>query len=85
MHITNQKLSFDIFTVQNIFKEHDPNNFWHKIKIDHFDPYNVLIPIHRFHAATILKSKAKAPVGRNPEVKLNNNDLDYQPRAATAI
>ncbi len=39
MHITNQKLSFDIFTVgtlQNIFMEHDLNNlidFWHKIKI----------------------------------------------------
>ncbi len=25
MHITNQKLSFDIFTVQNIFMEHDLN------------------------------------------------------------
>ncbi len=24
MHITNQKLSFDIFTVRNIFMEHDP-------------------------------------------------------------
>ncbi len=23
IHITNQKLSFDIFTVQNIFMEHD--------------------------------------------------------------
>ncbi len=23
MHITNQKLSFDIFTVENIFMEHD--------------------------------------------------------------
>ncbi len=23
MHITNQKLSFDIFTIQNIFMEHD--------------------------------------------------------------
>ncbi len=23
MHITNQKLCFDIFTVQNIFMEHD--------------------------------------------------------------
>ncbi len=34
MHIPNQKLSFDIFTVgnlQNIFMEHD---FWHKRKID---------------------------------------------------
>ncbi len=25
MHITNQKLSFDILTVQNIFMEHDLN------------------------------------------------------------
>ncbi len=25
MYITNQKLSFDIFTVQNIFMEHDLN------------------------------------------------------------
>ncbi len=25
MHITNQKLSFDIFVVQNIFMEHDLN------------------------------------------------------------
>ncbi len=25
MHITNQKLSFDIFTVLNIFMEHDLN------------------------------------------------------------
>ncbi len=25
MHITNQKLSFDIFTVRNIFMEHDLN------------------------------------------------------------
>ncbi len=25
MHITNQKLSFDIFTVGNIFMEHDIN------------------------------------------------------------
>ncbi len=26
MHINNQKVSFDIFTVQNIFMEHDLNN-----------------------------------------------------------
>ncbi len=53
MHITNQKLlSFDIFTVgnlQNIFMEHDlylnPNDFWHKIKINNFDPYNVFLAI----------------------------------------
>ncbi len=47
MHITNQKLSFDIFTVQhlqNIFMEH-PNDFWHKSKINHFDSYNVLLAI----------------------------------------
>jgi len=25
MHITNQILSFDIFTIQNIFMEHDLN------------------------------------------------------------
>ncbi len=25
MHITNHELSFDIFTVQNIFMEHDLN------------------------------------------------------------
>ncbi len=51
MHITNQKLSFDIFTVinvQNIFMEHDLNIlmiFWHKIKISNFDPYNVFLAI----------------------------------------
>ncbi len=53
MHITNQNLNFDIFTVgilQNIFMEHDlyliyPNDFWHKRKIDNFDPYNVLLAI----------------------------------------
>ncbi len=35
MHITNQKLRFDIFrvgNVQNIFMEHDLNDFWNKIK-----------------------------------------------------
>ncbi len=39
MHINNQKLSFDIFMVINLlnmFMEHDPNDFWHKIKIDNF-------------------------------------------------
>ncbi len=42
MHITNQKISFDIFTVeslQNIFMEHDLR------KINYFDPYNVLLAI----------------------------------------
>ncbi len=45
MHITNQILSFDIFTVvnlQNIFMEHD---FWHKRKMYNFDSYNVLLSI----------------------------------------
>ncbi len=53
MHITNQKLSFDIFTVgnlQNIFMEHDlyimSQGFWHKEKnICNFDPYNVFLAI----------------------------------------
>ncbi len=44
MHITNQKLSFYIFTVQisswNMILI--SNDFWHKI---HFDPYNVLLAI----------------------------------------
>ncbi len=46
MHITNQKLRFDIFTVRNvlnIFMEHDPNDFWHKRKIDNSDPFNVFL------------------------------------------
>ncbi len=25
--------------------EHDLNDFWHKIKMYHFDPYNVLLAI----------------------------------------
>ncbi len=50
MHLTNQKLGFDIFTVwnlRNIFMEHDLYliSYWHKRQIDHFDPYNVLLVI----------------------------------------
>ncbi len=51
MHITNQKLSFDIFTVGyllNIFMEHDLNIlmiFVIKEKMYNFDPYNVLLSI----------------------------------------
>ncbi len=52
MHITNQKWSFDIFTVgnvQNIFMEYDHYLvswwFWHKGKIDNFYPYNVFLAI----------------------------------------
>ncbi len=45
MHITNQKLSFDIFMV-GIFMEHDINIlmiFGIKEKKYNFDPYNVLL------------------------------------------
>ncbi len=52
MHITNQKLSFVIFTVghlQNIFMEHDLylifNDFWYKRKMYNFGPNNVLLAI----------------------------------------
>ncbi len=48
VHITNQKLRFNIFTegnLQNIFMEQYPNNFWHKIKIDNFNPYNIFLAI----------------------------------------
>ncbi len=47
MHITNQKLSFDIFTVEisswNMILI--SNDFWHEIKMYNFDPYNVLLAI----------------------------------------
>ncbi len=51
MHITCQKLSFDIFTVRNllnIFMEHDlycPDDFWYKIQIYDFDLYDVFLAI----------------------------------------
>ncbi len=52
MYITNQKLSFDIFTVGNllnIFMEHDlyliSNDFWHTIKKYNCDPYNVFLAL----------------------------------------
>ncbi len=48
MHINNQKLSFVIFTVLNIFMEHDLNIlmiFGIKEKNYNFDPYNVLLSI----------------------------------------
>ncbi len=43
MHITNQKLSFDIFTVGNCQNISDlcPNDFWYKKIL--FDPYNVFL------------------------------------------
>ncbi len=46
MHITNQKLSFDIFTVgnvQNLFIEHDLYLYWFLAQhffFFNFDPYN---------------------------------------------
>ncbi len=47
MHITNKKISFDIFMVQisswNMILI--SNDFWHNIKIYNFDPYNVLLSI----------------------------------------
>ncbi len=48
MHITNQKLSFDTFTVGNllnIFTERYANDFWHKRKMYHFNTYNVFLSI----------------------------------------
>ncbi len=45
-------------------------------------PLRLYTPISRSRHFEI---ESEAPVGRNPEVKVNNNDLDYQPRAATSI
>ncbi len=47
MHIINQKFNFDIFTVGisswNMILI--SNDFWHKIKMYNFDPYNALLSI----------------------------------------
>ncbi len=47
MHITNQKFIFYIFTVgvssRNMILI--SNDFWHKIKMYNFDPYNVFLVI----------------------------------------
>ncbi len=48
MDITNQKLSYDVFTVgnlQNMIFIKYPNDFWHKRKMNNFDPYNVFLAI----------------------------------------
>ncbi len=50
MHIIDQKLRFYLFMVgnlQNIFRTWSllNNDFWHKRKIDNFDPYNILLVI----------------------------------------
>ncbi len=45
MHVTYQKVRFDILRQdinKNIFTEHV---FGHKRKIDHFDPYSVFLAI----------------------------------------
>ncbi len=46
MHISDQNLGFNIFSVWNslnIFMEHD---FWYKRKIYSFDPYNAFLAIN---------------------------------------
>ncbi len=51
IHITNKKLSFDIFMIgnlQNVFMEHDLNIlmiFGIKLKMYNFDPFNVFLAI----------------------------------------
>ncbi len=45
MHIINKKLCCDIFMIGNLLKILISNDFWHKIKIYNFDPYNVLLSI----------------------------------------
>ncbi len=52
MHITHKKLSFDIFMVGNLLNilniwsiifTYYPNDFWHKRKINNFDPYQLIL------------------------------------------
>ncbi len=45
MHITDQKLSFNIFTVGNLLNIFMEHGFWNKWKIYDFDPYNILLTI----------------------------------------
>ncbi len=48
MHITNQKICFDIFKVgklQNIFMEHDLYLIFKLFFFNNFDPYNVFLVI----------------------------------------
>ncbi len=65
MHISNQKISFDVFTVGhvlNIFMEHDLNiPMIFAIKKYNFDPYNVLLSIatniaQRLNTAFVLQT-----------------------------
>ncbi len=57
MHITNQKLSFYTFMVGHLRNVYDllSYNFWHKIKINNFDQYNVLLAIAT-HIPVLLKT-----------------------------
>ncbi len=63
MHITNQKLSFDIFTVGNllnIFMEHDLNIlmiFGIKKKINNFDPYATIGYCYKYETNSISLQK----------------------------
>ncbi len=47
LYFTNKKLSFDIFTVENLWNMIFTilMNFWHKIQIYNFDIYNVFLTI----------------------------------------
>ncbi len=50
MHITHQKLHFDIFMVGHVLNNSwnmilISNDFWHNRKMYNFDPYNVLLAI----------------------------------------
>ncbi len=49
MHVTYQKIRFNTLMVghlQNIFMEHNPYcDFWHKRKINNFDPFNVFLAV----------------------------------------
>ncbi len=64
MHITNQKLSFDIFTagnVLNIFMEHDLNVlmiFVIKERLGNFDSCNVFLAIATCAAASCSRGTA---------------------------
>ncbi len=74
MHITNQKLSFDIFTVenvQNIFMEHDLNILM--IFGNHFEPFNVFLAIvinipQRLNTAFVLQGHIYIYIYNHPNV-----------------
>ncbi len=73
MHINNQKFSFYIFTVLNIFMEHDLNIlmiFGIKKKKYNFDPYNVILVFaahipQRLKSGFVVQGHIYRPVSRN--------------------